>query len=71
MNQALRSFLYPRVEDHGQSSPEELVFDVTLHEFAMRVDYISNLHIGGKLSSDEAFQQISSLWHNLEQSKPK
>lgn len=70
MNQALRSFLYPQVGPHGQSNPEELVFDANLQAFATRVDYIRNLHVGGKLSADEAFQQISCLWHTLEQSKP-
>jgi len=63
-------FLYPRSRYQGEFKPEHLVFDANLQEFAQRVGYISNLHTGGKLSSDEAFTQIQQLWEDLNNSQP-
>ena len=70
MNQSRQRFLCPHARYYGPLSPEQLTFNANLQDFAHQVGYISNLHTGGKLSSDDAFEQISHLWKTLEQSKP-
>ena len=62
-------FLYPRSSYHGQFKPEYLVFNANLQEFAQRVNYICNLQTGGKISPQEAYKQIHSLWKQLKQAK--
>ncbi|MGH8001791.1 MAG: DUF7219 family protein [Brasilonema sp.] len=61
-------FIYPRRSYHGHFTPEALVFNANLQEFATRVDYICNLQTLGKLSPQDAYQQITELWEQLEQS---
>lgn len=63
------SFLYPRSHYRGQFSPETLAFNANLQEFAQKVSYISGLETGGKLSSDQAYKEVKSLWKQLKQSK--
>ncbi len=65
----LNNFLYPRYSYHGEFKPEYLVFNANLQEFAQRVSYISNLQTGGKMSPEEAYDQIKILWKNLKRTK--
>lgn len=58
-------FLYPRSCYHGQFKPEYLVFNAHLQEFAQRVGYISSLQTNGKISPQEAYDQIKILWKQL------
>ncbi|XHX76766.1 MAG: hypothetical protein RBJ76_20345 [Stenomitos frigidus ULC029] len=67
MNQS--DFLYPTAHYRGAVKPENLVFNANLQEFSQRVGYISCLESGGKLSPEESYQQIKSLWKQLKQSK--
>ncbi|MDB9529311.1 hypothetical protein PN498_25185 [Oscillatoria sp. CS-180] len=69
MDQPLQCFLYPRSRYYGQVKPEQLIFNANLQEFALRVEYISGLHTGGRLSSNDALNQIDQLWHQLERSR--
>ncbi|MEL6381424.1 MAG: hypothetical protein AAFQ89_02920 [Cyanobacteria bacterium J06626_18] len=69
MDKSLQRFLYPHAPYHGPVKPEQLVFNANLQEFAQRVGYISGLHTGGKLSSDEAFAEVRQLWKTLKRSK--
>ena len=62
-------FLYPRPQYRGQVKPENLVFNANLQEFAQRVGYICNLQTAGKLSPEESYEQIRSLWKQLKRSK--
>lgn len=62
-------FLYPRSRYYGQFSPENLVFDANLQEFAQKIGYITALETSGKLSPDEAYKQIKALWKQLKRSK--
>ena len=62
-------FLNPRSRYYGQIRPENLVFNANLQEFAQRVGYICNLQTGGKLSAEESYEQIKSLWKQLKRSK--
>lgn len=69
MAKSLQDFLYPHAHYHGSVRPEQLVFNANLQEFAQRVGYVSGLHTGGKLSSDEAFEEVRQLWKTLKRSK--
>lgn len=62
-------FLYPSDRYYGQFSPENLVFSANLQEFTQRASYIYNLQSSGKLSPEEAYNRIETLWKQLEQSK--
>jgi hypothetical protein len=62
-------FLYPRSRYRGTVKPENLVFNANLQEFSQRVSYVCCLETGGKLSPDESYQAIKSLWKELKQSK--
>lgn len=62
-------FLYPRGRYRGEFSPEYLAFNANLQEFAQRVSYICALETGGKLSPQEAYDQIKNLWEMLHESK--
>jgi len=62
-------FLYPRSSYRGDFTPENLVFNANLQEFAQRVSIICGLETGGKISGEEAYYQIKDLWKQLKQSK--
>lgn len=62
-------FLYPKRPYRGQVKPENLVFNANLQEFSTRVNYICGLTTNGKLSSQEAYRQIKTLWKRLKHSK--
>ncbi len=62
-------FLYPRSRYYGQVKPENLVFNANLQEFAQRVSYITNLQTNGKISPEEAYEQIKTLWKQLKRAK--
>lgn len=61
--------LCPHSRYYGEFSPQNLIFNANLQEFAHRVGYISSLNTGGKLSPEDAYQQISGLYQQLKQSK--
>jgi hypothetical protein len=63
------NFLYPHSRYYGQIKPENLVFNANLQEFAQQVNYICNLETNGKLSSEEAFNQIKALWQQLKRTR--
>lgn len=64
-----QEFLHPRSRYHGSVKPENLVFNANLQEFAQRVSYISNLETNGKLSPEDSYQAIHSLWKQLKRTK--
>jgi len=61
--------LFPQSRYYGTFTPENLMFNANLQEFSHRVSIICGLETGGKISSQEAYLQISELWSQLEQSK--
>ncbi|KAF3889540.1 MULTISPECIES: DUF7219 family protein [Nostocales] len=61
-----QNLLYPQFRYHGKFTPQALVFNANLQEFTTKVSYISNLETAGKISSQEAYQQIKNLWKQLE-----
>lgn len=62
-------FLMPHSRYRGQVKPENLVFNANLQEFASRINYITNLESSGKLTPEDSYDQIKSLWKNLKRSK--
>ncbi|WP_198805718.1 hypothetical protein [Leptolyngbya sp. BL0902] len=68
-DQDLHRLLFPKSRYYGEFSPQHLTFNANLQEFANRVNYISCLNTGGKLSSEDAYQQIRGLYQQLKQSK--
>jgi hypothetical protein len=64
-----QQFLFPLSRYRGEVKPENLVFNANLQEFAQRVSLISGLESNGKLSPGEAYEQIESLWSQLQRSK--
>ncbi|TVQ45527.1 MAG: hypothetical protein EA365_07620 [Gloeocapsa sp. DLM2.Bin57] len=68
-NFAKKNFLYPKANYRGGFSPENLVFNANLQEFAQKVVFICNLETNGKISTNEAYHEIKQLWKKLKQSK--
>jgi hypothetical protein len=62
-------FLYPIAHYHGKFTPENLAFNANLQEFTQRIGYICALESSGKISSEDAYQQIKTLWKTLKRSK--
>jgi hypothetical protein len=63
------NFLYPNFPYRGAFTPENLVFNANLQEFAQRVSFLCNLETAGKISTEDAYEQIKELWHQLKQSR--
>jgi len=68
-NISKEDFMYPIGRYRGEFTPEQLAFNSNLQEFAQRVSLICGLETGGKISSDDAYDQIKQLWKDLKQSK--
>jgi hypothetical protein len=62
-------FLFPRAKYQGEFTPGNLAFNANLQEFAQRIGYVCALESGGKISSQDAYKQIKSLWAELKKSK--
>lgn len=63
------NFLFPRSKYWGEFTPQQLAFNANLQEFAQRVSLVCNLETGGKMSADEAYDEIKRLWQDLKRSK--
>jgi hypothetical protein len=61
-------FLYPIGGYYGHFTPENLIFNANLQEFAQRVSYLCGLESNGKIAPKEAYQQIKELWQKLKES---
>lgn len=62
-------FLHPRNRYRGDFTPEYLVFNANLQEFAQEIGYIVSLQTNGKISTEEACRQIKEIWQKLELSR--
>lgn len=62
-------FLYPPSKYYGKFTPNNLVFDANLQEFAQRVSYVCGLETNGKITTREAYDEIKNLWQQLQQSQ--
>ncbi|NEQ47923.1 MAG: hypothetical protein F6K00_32085 [Leptolyngbya sp. SIOISBB] len=61
-------FLAPRSRYYGHFSPANLAFNANLQEFALRVNTLCGLETGGKITSNDAYEEISNLWYQLSDS---
>jgi len=55
--------------NNQRNSPEEIIFDANLQEFASRIGIICGLESGGKIPPQEAYKRIKKLWKDLRDSK--
>jgi hypothetical protein len=62
-------FLYPLDNYRGDFKLEKMLFNANLQEFAQRVNVICNLETNGKISSQQAYQEIKVLWKNLKNTR--
>ncbi len=62
-------FLYPHVRYRGDVKPENLVFNANLQEFSHRISLLCGLESNGKLTPEETYKEIKSLWKQLKRSK--
>ena len=55
---------------HGKDwTPQRAAFHQNLEQFADRIGLIVGLQANGKISQEEAYEQIKSLWKTLKPSK--
>jgi len=54
---------------HGEFSPQRLVFNANLQEFAHRVNQIVTAQGQGLMTDADALQQIEQLWQALKRSR--
>lgn len=66
---SIDDFGNPYYRYRGEVTPQNLVFDANLQEFAYRVTTICNLENAGKIPPQKAYEQIRELWSELELSK--
>ena len=69
MSKQIDSFLYHNNHYHGEVKPENLVFNNNLQEFTQKISYICSLETAGKLTPEDSYKQIKSLWKELKRSK--
>ncbi len=62
-------FINPQSRYYGKFTPTNLAFNANLQEFAQRVSYICALETGGKMSPEEAYQNVKKAWKELKSSK--
>jgi hypothetical protein len=62
------SFIYARSTYRGEFTPEKLIFNANLQDFAQRIGIICGLETGGKITSEEAYREIKKLWKALKES---
>ena len=65
----LEQFLYPLSRSYGEFTPDHLLLNANLQEFAQRVGYLVALETGGKLSTEDAYAEIRKLWKQLKRTK--
>lgn len=63
----INEFLYPHHAHQGDTAAQALA--EKLETFAHQVSYTCNLEIGGKLSPEDTFERLGTLWHQLQQDK--
>ncbi|MCT7974141.1 DUF7219 family protein [Laspinema olomoucense] len=55
---------------HGNRDAEQLIFHQNLQKFSNRVSILSSLATGGKISLEDAFAKMNSLWEELSETVP-
>ena len=62
-------FLYPIGNYYGEFTPEKLVFNANLQQFAQQVMYLCGLEANGKMSAEDTYDEIKKFWKQLKHSK--
>lgn len=65
----LEDFINPHSKYRGSFSPESMVFNRNLQEFTNKVSYIVALETNGKITPNEAYKKIKTLFKELKASK--
>lgn len=68
-NPEKEQFLYPLSSYQGKFTPEQLIFNANLQEFAQRVSILCALETGGKIEPEQTYHEIKQLWKALRNSK--
>lgn len=61
-------FLEARSRYRGKFNMPNLMFNDNMQEFAQKASYICAFHTNGKLSSEQAYQDLQQLWQQLKHS---
>ncbi|MEL4896770.1 DUF7219 family protein [Crocosphaera sp. Alani8] len=67
--QIKQDFLYPISPYHGlvnENDHKNQFLNLKIQEFAQKIGFIANLHTAGKLPSAKAYDQLESLWKEIE-----
>lgn len=62
-------FLSPRSRYYGTVKPENLVFNANLQEFSHRASILCALESNGKITPEETYKELKTLWKKLKRSK--
>jgi hypothetical protein len=62
-------YIYQNNRYNGDFTPEHLIFNSNLQEFTQKVSFICSLETAGKLTPEESYKQIKSLWKDLKRTK--
>ncbi len=55
---------------HGNRDAEQLLRHKNLQNFGHRVSILSSLATGGKISLEDAFEKMNTLWEELSETIP-
>ncbi len=62
-------YIYQNNRYNGDFTPEHLIFNSNLQEFTQKISFICSLETAGKLTPEESYKQIKSLWKDLKRTK--
>jgi hypothetical protein len=68
-NNSKENFFYPIGKYNGEFTPENLVFNANLQEFAQKTSYFCGLEANGKMTPEDTYEKIKQLWQQLKHSK--
>ena len=64
-----KSILFPLQKYYGEFTPQNLVFNANLQQFAQQVSYLCSLEASGKISPHDTYDEIKKFWKQLKRSK--
>lgn len=68
-DKAKEQFLYPSGKFYGEFTPQNLVFNANLQQFAQQVSYLCALEANGKITPHDAYEEIKKFYKQLKKSK--
>ena len=70
MEKPLKSFLYPQSPYAENFTSNNFPLDADLSEFCIIICYVCRLESEGKMTHEEAYNQIKNVWHELRHNEP-